>query len=90
MIQDSARGGKVESSDRVLNFHMLNIRSVRQNLDRYIALLYSNQTHVIVLTESWLGLDDEKTFIISGYRASYGSNADYRAGGVVIFLGECF
>ena len=81
-----ARGGPVRSDDQVINFHLLNIRSVKQNLDSYISLLGDDDVHVIVLTETWLDPTNEDTFNIPGYKSFFSSNPNYRAGGVAIYV----
>ena len=70
-----------------VNILQLNIRSISKNFDEFIVLL-SNQIihfHVIILTEAWITLQDNKHYNLPGYDTQYSYGTINKCDGVVIF-----
>ena len=67
---------------------MLNIRSLRKNLDIFVAKFLEPDIQVIVLTETWIYSYEETLYCIPGFRGFFKSNDSYRAGGVAVYVRE--
>lgn len=67
-----------------------NIRSVRKNFDEFILKLENLETlpHVIILTEIWIESHEINMFTIPGFSMYAKCNNSYRAGGIIIYVGD--
>ena len=72
----------------VLSIQIINIRSIRSNLELFITTLLKQKTDLIVLTETWSHSSEENLFGIPGYKGFHKANDNYRAGGVSVFVKE--
>lgn len=67
-----------------VNVLTYNIRSLRRNLDLFLASEDVERFDVIVFTETWLYPHEEGLFRIKGYTCHFVSNTNYRSGGVMV------
>lgn len=72
------------------NFIYANNRSLRKNVNLFLAELNSikNNVHCIVLSEIWIKEDEINLFKIDGFNIFARCNDTYRAGGVVCYVSE--
>ena len=66
-------------------FLMVNVRTLRKNMDIFLASTDYKRYDIIVFTETWIYQEEEGGFGIDGYRAFYHSS-NYTAGGVAVFV----
>ena len=73
-----------------LSLLMLNIRSCKKNFDNFIANFYNciKYFSCIILTETWLTVDRDKTFDIPGYYCCNLYRNQY-GGGIKVYLKNC-
>ena len=92
MVIAKQSGGATGGSGgpQLVNLLVLNIRSLRMNLDFLLMNELVPKMDILVLTETWVYSHEEGSMGISGYRAFFCSNDVYRSGGVVVYVRESF
>lgn len=72
----------------VISFFLLNIRSIRRNLDALLAHLNYLETlpDIIFLTEIWISTTEINNYSLENYNFYACCNDDYRSGGCAVFV----
>ena len=69
------------------SFHLLNARSLFPKVDELTALLSTNHTDLVAITESWLNNDiDNSLLSINGFNLFRKDRVFGRGGGVCVYL----
>lgn len=70
----------------------LNIRSLRQNFNLFVANLsqLNYEIDIIVLTEIWIFEEEISFYKIPGYTSFANCNEEYRSGGIITFIRDNF
>ena len=79
-------GDEEDEAYRELTIQVINIRSMRKNMDTFVSVLMEQSAHVVIFTESWTYSYDENLFSIPGYKGLFAFNDSYRSGGVAVFV----
>lgn len=80
--------------NEISNFSILNqnIRSLRKNFDLFVSFLESEKLNpdILVLTEIWVNSNEINFYRIKGYNVFSKCNETYRAGGVAVYVRDCY
>lgn len=69
----------------MLNIVCINVRSLRNKYDEVELILIQNQPDVLILTETWLYMEETSSCTFDGYKGFH-SCRETRGGGVSIFI----
>lgn len=80
----------IDNNSKTLCIYHQNIRSLRENFDKFCLYLSSliNRPDIIVLSEIWISELELNNFVLESYNQFANCNEMYRSGGVIVFVSQ--